>query len=147
MAGEGIKVKAFAVLRNRAGERLLVWRGHDPARGLTFHRLLGGHVEFGERAVEAVVREIREEVGTELLEPRLLGVLENVFTYEERPGHEVVFVYDGTLADGDVVPPEGGILVEQDGSEVPLEWRPIVGADPAVPLFPDGVLDLIGAPQ
>ena len=89
-----IKVKAFAVLLDEGRTRHLVWRGGDRSRSTThFHRLLGGHVEFGESSAEAVVREIDEEVGTALLEPELLGVLESRYVQEGEPGHEIVFVY------------------------------------------------------
>jgi 8-oxo-dGTP pyrophosphatase MutT (NUDIX family) len=70
-----IRVKAMAYLPNAAGTHHAVLRGSDPSDGRTFHRLLGGGVELGERSVEAVVREIAEELGATMLEPRLLGVL------------------------------------------------------------------------
>ena len=50
-------------------DRLLVYRGQDSLRNITFYRLLGGGIEFGERGCDAVAREFREELGAELLNP------------------------------------------------------------------------------
>ncbi|MDX6357112.1 MAG: hypothetical protein QOH37_166 [Nocardioidaceae bacterium] len=134
-----IRVKAMAFLPNAARTHHAVLRGADPSDGETFHRLLGGGVEPGERSVEAVVREISEELRATLLEPRLLGVLESLFVYDGEPGHEIVFVYAGHLAEGDVVPPEGG-LYDDVGIPMWVEWRPCDERDPdALPLYPDGV--------
>jgi ADP-ribose pyrophosphatase YjhB (NUDIX family) len=138
-----IRVKAMAYLPNATGTHHAVLRGEDPLDGRRFHRLLGGGVEPGERSEEAVVREIAEELHATLLEPRLLGVLESVFTYDGEPGHEVVFVYAGRLAEGDVVPPEGG-WYDDVGVPMWVEWRRCDRADDgALPLYPDGVGELI----
>jgi ADP-ribose pyrophosphatase YjhB (NUDIX family) len=139
-----IRVKAMAYLPNSAGTHHAVFKAADPADGRVFHRLLGGGVELGERSADAVVREIEEELHATLLEPRLLGVLENVFSYDGELGHEVVFVYAGTLAEGDVVPPEGG-WYDDVGTPMWVEWRP---ADPGPsdvlpPLYPDGAEALL----
>ena len=73
-----------------------------------FHRLIGGGVEHGETALEAVRREVREELGATLLDAELLGVLENIFELDGEPGHEVVFVHTGRLDPVDTVPPGVG---------------------------------------
>src|SRR3954452_23331312 len=96
-----IRTVALAVCRDGRG-RILVERGYDHARGEPFLRAIGGGVEFGERAVEALAREWREELGLELVAPALLGVLENRFTSNGRAGHEVVFVFAARLADAAV---------------------------------------------
>jgi ADP-ribose pyrophosphatase YjhB (NUDIX family) len=141
-----IRVKAMAFLPNAAGTHHAVLRGDDPDGDRAFHRLLGGGVELGERAIEAVVREIAEELRATLVEPELLGVVENIFTYGGEVGHEVVFVYAGRLAEGDVVPPEGG-WYDDVGVPMWVEWRPI-GApveddENTLPLYPDGVGTLL----
>jgi ADP-ribose pyrophosphatase YjhB (NUDIX family) len=135
-----VKVKVFAVLLDRARERHLVWRGADGER--PFHRPLGGHLEFGETTEQCIVREVQEELGTELLAPRLLGVLEAIFEYGGGPGHEIVFVYHGELADPDLVGPEGAWISDND---VPIwvEWRPVDDAGLDVPLYPDGLGELV----
>jgi ADP-ribose pyrophosphatase YjhB (NUDIX family) len=134
-----IRVKAMAYLPNAAGTHHAVLRASDPSDGRPFHRLLGGGVELGERSEEAVVREIAEELRATLVEPRLLGVLENVFTYDGERGHEVVFVYTGRLVEGDVVPPEGG-WYDDVGTQMWVEWRRCEEGDGGpVPLYPDGV--------
>ena len=66
-----------------------------------------GRSKLGEHSAVAVVREIAEELGATLVDPELLGVLENVFTIGGETGHEVVFVYGGRLAERDVVPADG----------------------------------------
>jgi ADP-ribose pyrophosphatase YjhB (NUDIX family) len=138
-----VRVKAMTYLPNAAGTHHAVLKGVDPSDGHTFHRLLGGSVELGERSAEAVVREIAEELRATLLEPRLLGVLENVFTYDGEIGHEVVFVYAGRLAEGDVVPPEGG-WYDDVGTPMWVEWRRCGEDDAdALPLYPDGVGELM----
>ena len=60
-------------------------------RGKLFHRPLGGHVEFGECALDTVHREFREEIGQALTAVALAGVLENIFERGDATQHEIVF--------------------------------------------------------
>src|SRR5436190_14068435 len=66
---------------------------------VTGYRPLGGGVEWGERSIDAVAREIREELRVDVAGLRLVTVLENLFTYNGKQGHEIVFVYDGESTD------------------------------------------------
>ena len=58
-----------------------------------------GHLDAGEDYDAAAIRELAEEIGAVIHEPRLLGVVENHFTYAGQPGHEIVFVFDAEFAD------------------------------------------------
>jgi ADP-ribose pyrophosphatase YjhB (NUDIX family) len=98
-------------------------------------------VEPGERSVDAVVREIGEELGTALGEPRLLGVLENIFDSVSPTGHEVVFVYAGELADPGIVPPGGGWF-QDNGERMFVEWRAVDDSGHELPLYPGGAGEL-----
>lgn len=88
---------ALAIIRN--GDRILVFEGYDPSKRERFFRPLGGGIEFGEYGRDALLREIREELGADIGEPRFLGALENIFTYDGRPGHEIVLVYETAFTD------------------------------------------------
>ena len=92
-----IIVKAMLIVRN--GDKLLFSRGFDTVKREAFLRPLGGHVEFGETGAKTIRREMKEEVGCDALEVRFVSVLENVFTYNGKQGHEIVLVYEGELAD------------------------------------------------
>ena len=72
-------------------DHLLLAEGRDTVKGETFYRGLGGEVEFGERAADAVVRELREELGRAVEVRALLGVIENHFVFDGAPGHEIVY--------------------------------------------------------
>jgi ADP-ribose pyrophosphatase YjhB (NUDIX family) len=71
-----IRVKAMAVIRR--GDAILASHGVDPTKGETFHRPLGGGVEFGETGEEALRREFREELAAELDGVRRRDVVENM---------------------------------------------------------------------
>ena len=90
---------ALALVLHR--DHLLCAEGHDRVKGETFYRALGGEIEFGERAAEAAAREILEETGrrVERLDP--LGVVENLFTFDGAPGHEIAFEFIARFAPGD----------------------------------------------
>jgi ADP-ribose pyrophosphatase YjhB (NUDIX family) len=139
----GIRVTAMVVLVDLDGTRHAVAR-LEPSRENPegYHRLVGGGVEFGETSHEAVVREVREELGATLIAPCLLGVLENHFELDGDPGHEVVFVYSGRLDPPDTVPPQGGMFADNDQT-MPVEWRPVDDASVRIPLYPNGAGALV----
>lgn len=72
------QIRAIAIGVIRRGDEILVYEGHDPSNGETFHRTLGGGIDFGETGVEALAREFREEIGCDLEDARYLGTLENI---------------------------------------------------------------------
>jgi ADP-ribose pyrophosphatase YjhB (NUDIX family) len=84
----------------------------DSAKGSAFARPLGGGIDFGETSQDAIVREIKEELGTEMNDVRLLGIVENIFELEGKPGHEIVFVYDGHFGDESLYERENLDVVE-----------------------------------
>ncbi|MGB3280113.1 MAG: NUDIX domain-containing protein [Pseudorhodobacter sp.] len=61
-------------------------------------RVLGGGVEFGERAAAALCREFDEELGAQLRGLRQIGVMENLFEHAGAQGHEVAFLFAAELA-------------------------------------------------
>ncbi|MEM6423986.1 MAG: NUDIX hydrolase [Cyanobacteria bacterium P01_D01_bin.128] len=93
------KIRAIAICLFRNGDRILANQGYNRSAQRHFCRPLGGGIDFGETSEAAVIREIQEELGAELVRPKFLGVLESIFVYNDAPGHELVFVYDGQFAD------------------------------------------------
>jgi 8-oxo-dGTP pyrophosphatase MutT (NUDIX family) len=92
-----IRVLALGLIRD--GDRLFVSEGYDPDREQTYYRALGGGVEFGEPSRDALHREFWEELQVKLKDVHYLGCLENIFTYNNQPGHELIQLYRCSLAD------------------------------------------------
>lgn len=137
-----IRPTALVVLR-RAAE-ILVIRSTQPG-GEPFLRLPGGGIEPGERAVQAAVREVREEVGATLVGPRLLGVVEHLFLGGNGVTvHEICFVVSGALAEARFTMSGWSGLVCDTGQ--PLAWLPEteLRAGP-IPFHPTAVLELVVA--
>ena len=117
---------------------LLVSEGANQA-GAVFHRPLGGHVEFGEYALDTVHREFQEEIGQALTGVRLAGVLENIFQWDGATQHEIVFIFTAAFADeGAYEIPKQTVLDARGITRV--IWRLPEAASP--PLYPVGVADI-----
>ena len=105
--------EAVGALAVDHGRLLCIRRGHGPGAGLW--SLPGGRLEAGETLYEAVVREVMEETGLEVVVDRFVG-------YVERMGdgyHFVILDFAVTPLDLDVDPVAGDDAAE--AAWVPLE--------------------------
>jgi 8-oxo-dGTP diphosphatase len=94
---------------------LLVRRGHGPGAGSW--SVPGGHVEMGETLHEALVREVEEETGLEVVVDRFLGWVERMGDDPE-PFHVVILDFAVTLLD-----PEQPLRAGSDAAEA--AWVPL----------------------
>ena len=140
------RIRPLALCVFRRGDKVFVSRGHDKSRGETFYRPIGGKIEFGETARDAVAREVMEELGKAVTGIRYIGALENIFVYEGKPGHEIVMVFDGRFVD-ESLHCDDVVLIGEDDGDVLYEatWRALDSfrGDDAPPLYPVGLLELI----
>jgi ADP-ribose pyrophosphatase YjhB (NUDIX family) len=130
-------IKAMAVIRRPRDGALLVSEAPDGS----FQRPLGGHVEFGEYAVDTLHREFGEEIGQRLTGVRLLGVLENIFPWQGGTEHEVVFIFSAAFADEAAYEIEEQVIADDTEPKSRVLWRPPGAISP--PLYPDGLTELI----
>jgi 8-oxo-dGTP pyrophosphatase MutT (NUDIX family) len=93
------RIRPIVICVVRRDDLLLVFEALDESKNETFYRPLGGGIQFGEYGETAVRREMREELGIELRDVRYVATLENIYTAESRPGHEIVLVFQASLAD------------------------------------------------
>mgnify|MGYP001034475830 FL=1 len=81
-------------------------------------------------------REFAEEFGVEVKTGRRLDVTENVFSYEGRAGHEIVFVFEAFLPDEKSCFPEGLPFAEPGMEGKFAEWITVA---PDVLVYPEAV--------
>ncbi len=100
--GKTENVELTVLCMIESGEKILLqnrikkdWRGYA---------LPGGHVEQGESFVDAVIREMREETGLTVVDPRLVGVKQ--FPIDN--GRYVVLLFKATEWTGNVISSEEG---------------------------------------
>lgn len=118
-------IRAVALAAIWRGDSLLVQDVGIDEHGLTFWRLPGGSIEFGESSQEAVEREILEEIGAELSNLEDLATVENIFTFHGAHGHEFVFAHEATLANGILYEEDVIQATEDDGGAFTLVWKSV----------------------
>ena len=137
-----IRPIALCVFLNN--NRILVNEGYDPVKRQTFYRSLGGGIEFGETSADTVRRELKEELNVEVGEVRYLGTLENIFTFNGTPGHEIVMIHDGVLVNSALY--EQAVIVgeEANGEVIRAVWKSLdeFGEGKSI-LYPTGLLELL----
>ncbi|MEV7094696.1 NUDIX hydrolase [Amycolatopsis sp. NPDC051045] len=141
--GHSIRPLALAVIWR--GDALLVFDGRDDFKDETYYRPLGGGVEFGESSKDALKREFLEELGAEIEVGKQLGVLENVFTWRDRPGHEIAFLYDARFTDESFYGREEMKILDDPATARWVDVRHF--RDGSKILYPHGLVDLLSAQQ
>lgn len=142
MTESRIRVLALALIHRE--HDLLAERGYDATKKEAFYRLPGGGVDFGETGADALRRELREELGVDAEVDRYVRTVENIFTHEGRPGHEVCRLYECRLLAAEPYRRDRWEMREEAGGITHVHefmWLPLsdVRGGRAV-LYPDGAL-------
>lgn len=103
------------------------------AKGGKSTYLPGGHIEFGETGAEALVREIKEELGVDSSCGEFLGVVENSFLQHGRPHAEINLVYRLNLKSqiSDFKGSDSDFRPESQEAWIEFEWRDVSDLDNA----------------
>ena len=106
-----LRVAAYAVIVDARGMLLAHW--HDGPRAAW--TLPGGGLQAGEDPADAVVREVREETGFDVVVDELLGIHSRVIPARQRiapgaagPLHTLRIVYRARVVDGELRDEVGG---------------------------------------
>ncbi len=59
----------------------------------SYYHIPGGHIEIGEDSEQAVIREIKEEIGCDVKEAKLFSIEENFWMRNNRKCHGIEFYY------------------------------------------------------
>ena len=140
------RVRPLAICVFRHNNRILVSEGYDPVRDQHFYRPLGGGIEFGEPSYETVCRELMEEINVDVDRDSLiyLGTVENIFTFNGMPGHEIILIYDGALKESGLYDRAVIVGKEANGEEIRAVWKSIddFGEGKSI-LYPTGLLEML----
>lgn len=99
--------------------KLLVSKGIDEVKEITFYRCLGGGMEENETPIETVKREFKEELNIKIKVNKEVGVIDNKFIYNGKSGHEIVHLFDIEIDDKDYK--EIYTVIDDDGTSFG-EW-------------------------
>ncbi len=141
----GLKIRplALGMFENKRGQ-FLYHQGYDRVKKEYFYRPLGGGIEFSEKGSYTLKREIQEELSLDVEVHDLLASFENIFTFEERSGHEVIMVFRAKFQDEAAYDKEEFNIYESGHSIAKAVWRSLdeINAQGAK-LYPLGLEELI----
>ena len=139
------RIRPLALCVFRRGDSIFAARGYDSLKRQVYYRPIGGGIDFGERAIDTVKREVMEEMQAEVADLRYLGTLENIFVYHGETGHEIVLMFDGRFVDDFRNRDDYSAQGSDDGEiKFTATWIPLdYFRQRSAPLYPDGLLDLL----
>ena len=138
------KIRPLALCVFLNNDRILVAEGRDEVKGNMFYRPLGGGIEFGETGAETVRRELMEEINVAVGEVRFLGAVENIFTFNGKPYHEIVMIYDGVLSESGLYAQAVIEGSEANGAAIRALWKNLSEFESGESiLYPTGLLALL----
>ncbi|MEX0285700.1 MAG: NUDIX hydrolase [Paracoccaceae bacterium] len=134
-----IRVKALGL--HWRGSSLLAAEVLDDQGRVKGVRPLGGSVEFGETAEQAVVREFEEELGIVVRVSGPAMFFENLYVHEGQQGHEYLILFDVTFPDGAFADETRIAFREDNGVLCHAAWIDLDDLDgPGQPrLYPEGL--------
>ena len=106
------------IITDELGRYLLVKRKNHPLRGHWW--VVGGRVLLGEHPETAAYRKAHEETGLELVSPRMVGMMSDVFDrnkFERCECHTVSVVYSAFLESGSI---------KLDSQSSDYKWSPLL---------------------
>jgi 8-oxo-dGTP pyrophosphatase MutT (NUDIX family) len=118
-----IRPLAICIFKNE--DSILVAEGFDSVKKDHYYRPIGGGIEYGEPASEAIKREVYEEIEADITNLNYVGTVENIFTYNGDLGHEIVMVYEAEFVDQTIYHKQSFAGKEDDGTEFRLVWLPM----------------------
>jgi 8-oxo-dGTP pyrophosphatase MutT (NUDIX family) len=137
-----IRAKAVAIARHE--DRLLVVEVVDDAGIVSGWCPPGGGVDFGERAEDALRREVREELGCGVILNGPSTTFENIYEHAGAPGHEIVFAFPVTFDNPQIYAKRRFQIREDSGYVNDIEWvaveRFLTGSEV---LFPAGLKEML----
>ena len=137
------KIRPLAVCIIKHDGKILATVGRDSVKKQTYYRLIGGGIEFGEKAEKALKREFLEELGTNLENIKFIRTLESIFTYEGKKGHEILMVFEADLVNKNLYKEDNIKILDTTEGGV-ATWQNIEDyKNGKLILYPDGVSKFI----
>lgn len=135
-------IRPIVICAFQHDDKILVCEGYDKVKDETYYRPLGGGIEFLETAVDALGREIEEELGYKIKNEKYLGTFENIFTLEGNPGHEIILLYDAEFTESSVYKKES-LEIKESGWEKAVWKSKTEFGSGKLKLYPEGILELL----
>jgi len=94
-------VSVAAIIEGEEHKILLIWEGDLP-----YHKswvVPGGYVNPDETVKQAIIREVREETGLEILPTKFVGVYEDFLSKKGEPIHHIIIAYEAMVIGGRII--------------------------------------------